>query len=405
MQIIEEIKKNELISNPSEIQQICLDKLTLNPLPNIKSEYWRLSNKSKFLGLLNHTNKNKESKVNLPYKKASKNIIRLIIGEDSSINLKEENFSIKELKEIEVINHIKKNISNFDKNDNWSDLLNHCLSSKENILGLNISGNKIPPIEIFSASSPDSFNAKTLILFFEKNSKVDLLQINLGKENSSLSVSTYLCLEENTSVNHGVVSYGENKSNLLNSLNVIQNAKSEYSLGSLHFHFNYARFEIRINQLHGNAKTNIKGLQITKNNDQIATYTKMQFNGPNGFLDQVNKSLADDKSHAVFEGSIIVPKIAQKTDASQLSRNLLLSRHAKIDTKPQLEIIADDVKCKHGATISQLNEEELFYMRSRGLTLAEASKLQLSSYFQEIISTIPVSKDKWDLLHKLLKEN
>ena len=405
MQIIDAIKKDELNSNPSEIQKICLDKLKLNPLPNIKSEYWRLSNKSKFSSFLDHSNKNKKSKVNLPYKKGSQNSIRLIIGENNPINLEEENYSIKKLKEVEIVNFIKKNISNFDQNDHWSDLLNHCLSSKENILGLNISGNNIPPLEIFSASSPDSFNAKTLILFFEKNSKVDLLQINLGSKNSSLSQSTYFCLEENTSVNHGVVSYGESKSNLLNSLNVIQKAKSEYSLGSLHFKFNYARFEIRINQLDGNAKTNIKGIQITKNNDQIATYTKMQFNGPNGFLDQINKSLADDKSHAVFEGSIIVPKIAQKTDASQLSRNLLLSRHAKIDTKPQLEIIADDVKCKHGATISQLNEEELFYMRSRGLTLAEASKLQLSSYIQEIISSIPITKDRWDLLEKILKEN
>ncbi len=405
MQIIEEIKKDELISNPTEIQKICLDKLKLNPLPNIKSEYWRLSNKSKFSSFLDHSNKNKKSKVNFPYKKASHNIIRLIIGENNPINLEEENYSIKKLKEIEIVDYIKKNISNFNQNDHWSDLLNHCLSSKENILGLKISGNKIPPLEIFSAASPDSFNAKTLILFFEKNSKVNLLQINLGNEHSSLSQSTYFCLEENTSVNHGVVSYGESKSNLLNSLNVIQKAKSEYSLGSLHFKFNYARFEIRINQLDGNAKTNIKGIQITKNNDQIATYTKMQFNGPNGFLDQINKSLADDKSHAVFEGSIIVPKIAQKTDASQLSRNLLLSRYAKIDTKPQLEIIADDVKCKHGATISQLNEEELFYMRSRGLTLAEASKLQLSSYIQEIISSIPISKDRWDLLDKILKEN
>ena len=303
MQIIEEIKKNELISNPSEIQKICLDKLKLNPLPNIKSEYWRLSNKSKFSSFLDHSNKNKESKVNLPYKKASQNIIRLIIGENNSINLEKENYSIKKLKEIEIIDYIKKNISNSDQNDHWSDLLNHCLSSKENILGLNISGNKIPPLEIFSASSPDSFNAKTLILFFEKNSKVDLIQINLGNKNSSLSQSTYLCLEENTLVNHGVVSYGESKSNLLNSLNVIQKNKSEYSLGSLHFKFNYARFEIRINQLDGNAKTNIKGIQITKNNDQIATYTTMQFNGPNGFLDQINKSLADDKSHAVFSGN------------------------------------------------------------------------------------------------------
>jgi len=404
MQIIEGIKKNELVSNPSEIQKICLDKLKLNPLPNIKSELWRLSNKSKFSSFLDYSNKIKESKVNLPYKNASQNIIRLIIGENDLINVEEENYSITSLKDSQIVDYIKKNISDFDQNDHWSDLLNHCLSTKKDILGLNISGSSIPPLEILSASSPDSFNAKTLILFFAKNCKIDLLQINLGAKNSSLSQSTYFCLEENTSVNHGVVSYGENKSNLLNSLNVIQKAKSEYNVGSLHYKFNYARFEVRINQLDGNAKTKIKGIQITKNNDQIATYTTMQFNGPNGFLDQINKSLADDQSHAVFEGAIIVPKIAQKTDASQLSRNLLLSRYAKIDTKPQLEIIADDVKCKHGATISQLNEEELFYMRSRGLSLTEASKLQLGSYFQEIISSIPVSKDRWDLLDKLLKE-
>jgi len=405
MEIIEEIKNNGLFSNPSEIQKICLDKLKTNPLPNIKSELWRLSNKSKFSSFLDYSFKNTESKLDLPYKYDSQNIIRLIIGENNSIDLKKESYWIRKLKDKEIIDYIRKNISDFDQNENWSDLLNHSLSVKENILGLNISGTKIPPIEILSASSSNSFNAKTLIILVEKNCKIDLLQINLGKENSSLSQSTYLCLAENTLVNHGVVAYGKKKSHLLNSLNVIQNSNSEYNLGSLHFKFNYARFEIRINQLEGNAKTSIKGMQITKNNEQIATYTKIQFNGPNGFLDQINKSLADDKSHSVFEGAIIVPKIAQKTDASQLSRNLLLSKFARIDTKPQLEIVADDVKCKHGATISQLNEEELFYMRARGLTLTEASKLQLSSYFQEIISCIPVSKKRWDLLDKLLKEN
>ena len=84
---------------------------------------------------------------------------------------------------------------------------------------------------------------------------ISQLQVNLGKENSSLSQSTYFCLEENSSLNHGVVSYGENRSNLLNSLNVIQQKNSEYNLGSLHFKFNYARFEISIKQTEGNAKT------------------------------------------------------------------------------------------------------------------------------------------------------
>ncbi len=405
MQIIDKIQTNTLLSNPTEIQQICLDKLQSNPLPNIKSEFWRLSNKSKLATFLDYSLNVSNTNFEFPYQNNFQNTVRLIIGENSSININRADYSINELNNEELVAYIKKNLSSFDQSDNWSDLLNHCLSFEKNILGLRIQGTKIPPLEILSQAINESINAKTLILIVEKNCNLDLLQINLGTENSSLSQSTYFCLEENSSVNHGMVAYGENKSNLLNSLNVIQQQNSEYNLGSLHFKFNYARFEIRIKQASGNAKTNIKGLQITKNDEQIATYTKIEFNGPNGFLDQINKSLADDESHAIFEGSIIVPKIAQRTDASQLSRNLLLSNRAQIDTKPQLEIIADDVKCKHGATISQLNEEELFYMRSRGLTLAEASKLQLGSFFKEIISFIPIQQDRWDLLNKLLKQD
>ncbi len=405
MEIIEKITTNKLVENQTEIQKICLHKLKLSPLPNPKSEIWRLSNKSKFSNFLDYSVNEENLKFDTPYPKNSQSTIRLIIGENCQIKLIEENYSIHQLSEDELDKYIKEQISVFDQNENWSDLLNLSLSCKKNILGLKINGSKIPPIEIFSHSSSNSFNAKTLVIFLEKNCDIELLQVNLGKKDSSLSQSTFCVLDENSSLNHGVVSYGETGSNLLNSLNVIQQKNSEYNLGSLHFKFNYARFEINIKQSEGNAKTNIKGIQITKKDEQISTYTKIDFNGPNGFLDQINKSLADDKSHAIFEGSIIVPKIAQKTDASQLSRNLLLSNLAQIDTKPQLEIIADDVKCKHGATISQLNEEELFYMRTRGITLAEASKLQLSSYFQEVISFIPVSKDRWDLLDKLLNEN
>ena len=121
-----------------------------------------------FLISLN-SDKNKESKVSLPYKNNSQNIIRLIIGDNNSINLEEKNYSIRKLKDSEIVDYIKKNIYDYDQNDHWSDLLNHYLSSKKNILGINISGNKIPPIEIISSSSSDSFNAKTLNRFFENN--------------------------------------------------------------------------------------------------------------------------------------------------------------------------------------------------------------------------------------------
>ena len=403
MQIIEETINNNRLKGCSELQKTCLDKLQKNPLPNNKSELWRIANKSKLAKFLNYKLSDSFHEPSIPSIKESQNVIRLIIGQSKKINIKEKEWEIKELNDKEIINLIKKNIADCETTENWSNILNHFLTNKKNICSLNISGKNIPHLEIITNSKNDLFHSKTLILNIEKKTNVDISQINLGDEDSSLSNSSYLYLGEDSQVNHGIISYGKNKSYIINSLNVFQNKNSEYNLGSLQFKFDFARLEININQIEGNAKTNIKGMQITQDNEQISTYAKIAFNGPNGFLDQLNKSLATDRSHSVFEGLIVVPQIAQKTDASQLSRNLLLSNHAKIDTKPQLEIIADDVKCMHGATISQLNENELFYMRSRGLTLAEASKLQLRSYYQEIISFIPISKERWDLLALLLK--
>ena len=404
MQIIEEISKNRINKSASGsiLQKICLDKLQLNPLPNHKSEIWRMANKSKLARFLDYKLNHDFYKPNIPYENESQNVIRLIIGDNKKINIKEQEWEIKELDDQKILNLIQQKLLESDTTQNWSALLNHLLTNEKNICGLNISGRNLPHLEIITNSKNNLFNSRTLILNIEKNTEVEISQINLGDDNCSLSNSSYLYLGEDSQVNHGIVSYGKYKSHLINSLNVFQNKNSVYNLGSLQFKFDFARLEININQIEGNAKTNIKGMQITEDNEQISTYAKIAFNGPNGFLDQLNKSLARDRSHSVFEGLIVVPRIAQKTDASQLSRNLLLSNYAKIDTKPQLEIIADDVKCMHGATISQLNENELFYMRSRGLTLEQASKLQLRSYYQEIISFLPISKERWDLLALLL---
>tara|TARA_Y100000589_G_scaffold308254_1_gene324627 strand:- start:753 stop:1976 length:1224 start_codon:yes stop_codon:yes gene_type:complete len=405
MQIIESItKKDEFIStNKSKLQKLSFAKLKSNPLPNNKSEIWRLTSKPKFSRFLNYEIDDKIANILIPELPEAKNVIRIIIGENKNIELKKNNWEIRQIKEKEIISLIKQEIVDCDTTENWSNLLNHFLTNKKNIIGLNISGKRIPDIEIICNSKENFLNSKTLILNIEEGTKVNISQINLGDANSALSISSYLNIGKDAVLNHGIISYGDNKSNIINSLNVIQQKNSEYNLGSIQFKFDFARLELSINQVEGHAKTNIKGMQITKGNEQISTYAKISFNGPNGFLNQLNKSLAKGRSHSVFEGLIIVPQIAQKTDASQLSRNLLLSNYAKIDTKPQLEIIADDVKCMHGATISQLNENELFYMRSRGLTLEEASKLQLRSYYQEIISFLPISKDRLDLLALLLK--
>ena len=102
------------------------------------------------------------------------------------------------------------------------------------------------------------------------------------------------------------------------------------------------------------------------------------------------KGVLDGHSRAVFNGKVIVRPDAQKTDAQQTNRNLLMSRDALVDTKPQLEIFADDVKCTHGATIGQLDEEALFYLRSRGMGEVTARSMLTYGFASEIVERISI---------------
>jgi Fe-S cluster assembly protein SufD len=105
----------------------------------------------------------------------------------------------------------------------------------------------------------------------------------------------------------------------------------------------------------------------------------------------LHKTIANDQSNIVFNGKIKVHKGAQQTNASQQNRNLILSRRASVDTKPELEIFADDVKCAHGATVGEMSDEELFYLKTRGLDEMSARNLLNYAFAREVIEDNPIS--------------
>ncbi|MGH9600578.1 MAG: Fe-S cluster assembly protein SufD [Terracidiphilus sp.] len=129
----------------------------------------------------------------------------------------------------------------------------------------------------------------------------------------------------------------------------------------------------------------INGLFIGAGQQHLDNYMLVEHVGLNGSSRQFYNGILDDQAHGVFHGRIFVHKDAQKTDAKQTNRNLLLSDDARLDTKPQLEIRADDVKCTHGATIGQIEEEQLFYLRSRGFSEVAARSLLLSAFAGECV--------------------
>ena len=148
--------------------------------------------------------------------------------------------------------------------------------------------------------------------------------------------------------------------------------------------------EVKINvELVGEgAEANIYGAYICAGQEKVKIVVDMHHKVPHCNSRQLFKGIAGGSSKVDFYGKIIVAKDAQRTEAYQENHNLLLSDGAKVDTKPQLEIYADDVKCSHGATIGRLNEEEQFYMRSRGITLEDAKVLQMISFVAPVLENI-----------------
>jgi Fe-S cluster assembly protein SufD len=129
----------------------------------------------------------------------------------------------------------------------------------------------------------------------------------------------------------------------------------------------------------------INGLFIGDGQQHLDNYMLVEHASPHCSSRQFYNGILDGHSHGVFHGRIIVHKDAQKTDAKQTNRNLVLSDDAQIDTKPQLEIHADDVKCTHGATIGQIEENALFYLRTRGISEIEARRLLLQAFAGECL--------------------
>ena len=152
------------------------------------------------------------------------------------------------------------------------------------------------------------------------------------------------------------------------------------------------------------AEANVYGAYVCGGEEKVKIAVDMHHDMPHCNSRQLFKGIAGGVSKVDFYGKIIVAQDAQRTEAYQENHNILLTDGAKVDTKPQLEIYADDVKCSHGATIGRLNEEEQFYMRSRGISLEDAKVLQMISFVAPVLENIPDETQR-DALAAQLEES
>ena len=168
------------------------------------------------------------------------------------------------------------------------------------------------------------------------------------------------------------------------------------------------RHEIQVHLNGSGSSTDLSGLFLTDGGQHVDNHTVIDHAKPHCNSREVYRGVLNGQSSGVFDGRVLVREDAQKTDSSQSNKNLLLSDLAEVNSKPQLEIYADDVKCAHGATTGQLDEESIFYLRSRGIALAEARKLLTVAFAREVVESCsdPLLKkwfsqelEKWVPLH------
>ena len=281
----------------------------------------------------------------------------------------------------------------------WPVEFNH--AKAQQILALRVRG-RVSPLELVLAAG-DGLIATRVLLVLEEKAELELMQVLVAEGASAHSHVLEVHLGQESQLRHGVLATADGASSLMAHLAVEQEPRSSYVFTSVVQGWRFRRVEPRVVQVDGQATTVLKGLAVTVGEQQLATHTAVRFDGPEGELDQLQKCLAGGRSHAIFNGAISVPRDAQRTNAAQLSRNLLLSDRARVDTKPELEIVADDVRCAHGATVSQLQDDELFYLQSRGIAAADAAALLLRGACQEVIEQLPGAAQAWCPLERVME--
>jgi Fe-S cluster assembly protein SufD len=165
---------------------------------------------------------------------------------------------------------------------------------------------------------------------------------------------------------------------------------SSYDATSINLGAQLARHDISVVMDHEGAECWVDGLYVAGANQHTDTHSVIDHKQPHCTSRQLYKGILDGNARAVFNGKIFVREGAQKTDAMQTNKNLLLSEQARVDTKPQLEIYADDVKCAHGAAVGQIDDEELFYLQTRGMNPELARSLLTYGFAEEVIGKIKI---------------
>ncbi len=258
------------------------------------------------------------------------------------------------------------------------------------------------PVQLLFITTPHdspSVSYPRALIVAERGSRCTLVEeyVGLGENVYFTNAVTEIIVAENAHVQHTRLQRESRTAFHIAQCAVTLARESAYISTTVTLGARLSRYNLNVVQTAEATQCTLDGLALISGRQLADTHTFMDHAQPHGSSKQLHKCIVDGAAQAVFNGKIMVRTDAQLTDSRQSSRNLLLSDKAQVNTKPQLEIFADDVKCAHGATVGQLDMEELFYLKSRGLTDLSARNLLTYAFAAEIIDRIPVASVKKQL--------
>ena len=296
-------------------------------------------------------------------------------------------------------------MTNFEKTDNPFINLNNAFSTEGCVI--NFSDNSEEEISILNVvdnTSSEQIIHPRIIIVAGKNSRISVLEEIrfLGNNNNLVNSVTNFHLSEGSSVEHVIIDdYSENTYQISNVI-VKQKRDSTFSSYNYSNAKKLARRDFIVELKERGSHCDLRGVYLADEKNHIDHHTIIEHEDEHCTSNELYKGILSGRSTAVFNGRIHVHDAAQKTDAIQSNQNLLLSDNAIIHTKPELEIYADDVKCTHGATIGQLDEKGIFYLRARGIKREDAQKMMMRAYIGEVLKGMKHKKAKEILLEKII---
>lgn len=267
----------------------------------------------------------------------------------------------------------------------------------------NVTMEKPLVIDFNSTSLESSVTATRILIKAGKNSSVTVIERHHSTSDvAHLNIAIIdFFLGENARMEHCRLQNENSKDSHIAIINTSVGKNAHY----INHHFNLggslARMDINAQLQGADAYVELNGLQFATGNQVLDTHSRIEHCVPHARSSETYHGIADERGQVVFNGKVMVHKHAIGTDAQQSSRNLLLSPKAEIDTKPELEIYADDVKCSHGATVGQLDSNALFYLRSRGVSEQQARALLTLAFADAVINKIPLASLREELTQQV----